>query len=95
MNTILITLLIIFILLLLTSLFLIIQFPRADSVYNIRCNWIITDDDRYNQYSWDDMLRKYNRKTWYGLKIPKDEDFKNHKIQNIDESKSKVQRNST
>ena len=63
-------------LLILKLLHVLRQFPRIDAVYEIRLNWINTNDDRYYQYSWEDMLDNYNKKTWYGIKIPKDEDFK-------------------
>lgn len=51
------------------------QFPRIDAVYDIRVKWIHINDDRYYKYTFDEMLEA-NKQNWYGLKIPKEEDFK-------------------
>ena len=52
----------------------IYQFKRITCVYDIRVNWIKTNDPRYNKYSFDKMSDP-NRKNWFGLKYPKDSDF--------------------
>lgn len=52
-----------------------IQFLRIDAAYNIRKNWIYARDPRYYKYTYREML-KASKQNWYGLKTPKDEDFK-------------------
>lgn len=60
---------------LLGLLYNLIQFPRIDAVYNIRKNWIYADDPRCYKYTSKEML-KASKQNCYGLKTPKDEDFK-------------------
>lgn len=55
--------------------YLTYQLRRNDAVYKIRVNWINTDDNRYQKYSYDYMFDP-NRINWFGLKFPKDEHFR-------------------
>ena len=52
-----------------------IQIKRVNRVYKIREKWIDSHNNKYGKYSYDDML-KGNKNNWYGIKMPKEEDFK-------------------
>ena len=53
-----------------------IQIRRVNRVYTIRTKWVDTMQlARWDKYSFEDMLKR-NKSTWYGLKMPKEEDFK-------------------
>ena len=52
-----------------------IQIKRINMVYKIREKWINSHNDKYDKYSYGDML-KGNKNNWYGIKMPKEEDFK-------------------
>ena len=73
--TILIILIVVWFICLLGLLYSFRQFPRINTVRNIRRNWIETNDSRYDIYTFEEML-KANKQNWYGLKIPKDKDFR-------------------
>ena len=51
-----------------------IQIKRVNRVYKIREKWIDSHNNKYEKYSYDDML-KGNKNNWYGIKMPKEEDF--------------------
>lgn len=44
-------------------------------VYAIRLKWIITNDDRHDKYSYNQMY-KATSKNWFGIKAIKEQDFK-------------------
>ena len=52
-----------------------IQIKRVNRVYKIREKWINSHNDKYDKYSYGDVL-KGNKNNWYGIKMPKEEDFK-------------------
>ena len=53
-----------------------IQIRRVNKVYTIMTKWVDTMQlARLDKYSFEDMLKK-DKSTWYGLKMPKEEDFK-------------------
>ena len=52
-----------------------IQIKRVNRVYKIREKWIDSHNNKYGKYSYKDML-KGNKNNWYGIKMPKEEDFK-------------------
>ena len=52
-----------------------IQIFRTNKVYTIRTKWVLSMDSKWDKYSFDEML-KIDRSTWFGLKVPKEEDFK-------------------
>ena len=53
-----------------------IQIRRVNKVYTIRTKWVDTMQlARWDKYSFDEMLKR-DRSTWFGLKMPKEEDFK-------------------
>ena len=51
------------------------QLKRNDEVYNIQVHWINTYDKRHIQYDYDYMFEP-NKSNWYGLKWPRDKDYK-------------------
>lgn len=55
--------------------YMLYQIKRNHTVYDIRINWINTDDDRWNVYSYQEMFVP-SKSNWYGFKFPKDSDFK-------------------
>lgn len=61
------------------SLFLlynILQMIRNEMVFKIRMKWTNEGDyKKWLKYSYDKML-KPNKQNWYGLKLPKEKDFK-------------------
>lgn len=64
-----------FIILCLLLAYLFYQLYRNDKVYEIRSKWIWSLDERYDQYSYDEMFLP-SHKNWFGLKPPIDKDFK-------------------
>lgn len=51
------------------------QLARNNEVYNIRCKWADEDDRRRRDYTYDEMF-DLSPKNLYGLKWPKESDFK-------------------
>jgi hypothetical protein len=56
-------------------LYLVYQFFRNDAVYNIRINWIDTNDPRLDQYTYDEMMSP-SWSNFYGFRFPKARHFK-------------------
>lgn len=52
-----------------------IQILRTNAAEVIILSWLNTNDKRYQRYSFHDIL-KPNRQNWWGLKIPKNKNFK-------------------
>lgn len=48
---------------------------RNNEVYHIRTKWIETSDNRHSKYTYQDMYLP-SGDNWYGLKFPRDSDFK-------------------
>ena len=55
-------------------LYSLYQLERNNEVFKIRKNWIYTDDDRWDKYSYDYMVEP-NKHNWYGLRYPKDNHY--------------------
>jgi len=54
----------------------IYQLFRNEKVYKIRIKWIDNDKwEVHKKYSYDDMMCA-NKKNWYGLKWPNENDYK-------------------
>ena len=51
------------------------QLKRNDETYKLVGKWIDEDDERYYMYSYE-YIFKPSKHNWFGLKIPKDSDFK-------------------
>lgn len=56
-------------------LYCIYQLGRNQEIFNIRIKWIDDDDLRHEKYTYESMLWP-NRNNWFGLKYPKDKDYK-------------------
>lgn len=52
----------------------IYQFARDQKVYEIRQDWIITDNPKKDKYTYDYMFNPSFR-NWLGLKFPSKSDF--------------------
>jgi len=65
---------ILIIILLIGLAYLVFQIKRNHKVYDIRTNWLYTNDNRWYEYTYDYMYTpaKHN---WYGLKYPQDSDY--------------------
>jgi hypothetical protein len=46
------------------------QMKRNREVYDIRTEWILSNDDRLHKYTYDDMYEP-NKHNWFGLKFTK------------------------
>ena len=64
-----------FIIGILCLLYFAFQFKRLHEVMHIRRKWQDVLDKRYRTYSFMDMYGR-TKKNWYGLKMPKEDDFK-------------------
>lgn len=63
---------------LLVILYAVLQMIRNEMIYRIRKRWIEQDNyERWFSISYDAMWTPC-RKNWFGLKLPKDKDFKNY-----------------
>lgn len=51
------------------------QIKRNHEVYKIKMKWLHENDSRYEKYKYDDMY-KPGFKNIFGLKFPKEHDFK-------------------
>lgn len=51
------------------------QLKRIDLVFEIRIKWIRKNNNLYNKYSFEQMLKPI-KSNWYGFKLPKENDFK-------------------
>lgn len=65
----------IFYLLLLWLIYLFFQIKRDDATYDLKVKWLKRGDVRYDKYSYN-YIFKPSKQNWYGLKMPKDSDFK-------------------
>ena len=50
------------------------QLARNEAIYNIRKNWIDTNDKRHDKYSYVDMHNPCIN-NWIGIKYPKDKHY--------------------
>ena len=55
--------------------YLTLQLIRNHKVYSIRRKWLLEDDIKWRKYSYDYMMDP-SPKNMYGLKFPKESDFK-------------------
>lgn len=75
METLTIVILILIAILLIGLGYLFYQHRRNHEIYAIRIKWIDTVDARYHRYSYDYMFEP-SKANWFGLKYPKDSDYK-------------------
>lgn len=59
---------------LLALIYILYQMLRNNEVYSIRIDWIITNDKRFDKYSYDEMFNP-SKKNYYGLRYPRDKHF--------------------
>jgi len=57
------------------ALYCVYQIVRDEAVYNIRHNWIYSEDKRWYKYTYN-YMHDPSKHNWFGLRFPKDSHFK-------------------
>ncbi len=58
----------------LALIYCVYQLIRNHAVYRIRHRWIMTDDERWNLYSYNFMFDP-SKHNWHGIKYPRESQF--------------------